>query len=59
MAQEDFAEAIERVVAGLEKKRRLLNDKEKKIRDCGLIAGQGFESLTPNPLSLKLTQSVP
>ncbi|MBD2234259.1 ATP-dependent zinc metalloprotease FtsH [Phormidium tenue] len=29
--QEDFAEAIERVVAGLEKKSRVLNDKEKKI----------------------------
>ncbi|MGR3280259.1 AAA family ATPase, partial [Acaryochloris marina NIES-2412] len=28
---QDFAEAIERVVAGLEKKGRLLNDKEKKI----------------------------
>ena len=31
VAQEDFAEAIERVVAGLEKKSRVLNDKEKKI----------------------------
>lgn len=29
--QADFAEAIERVVAGLEKKSRVLNDKEKKI----------------------------
>jgi cell division protease FtsH len=29
--QEDFAEAIERVVAGLEKKSRVLNDKEKEI----------------------------
>jgi cell division protease FtsH len=29
--QKDFAEAIERVVAGLEKKSRVLNDKEKKI----------------------------
>ncbi|WOD38175.1 ATP-dependent zinc metalloprotease FtsH4 [Nodosilinea sp. E11] len=29
--QEDFGEAIERVVAGLEKKSRVLNDKEKKI----------------------------
>ncbi|MGG6239058.1 ATP-dependent zinc metalloprotease FtsH [Nodosilinea sp. AN01ver1] len=29
--QEDFAEAIERVVAGLEKKSRVLNEKEKKI----------------------------
>jgi cell division protease FtsH len=29
--QEDFAEAIERVVAGLEKKSRVLNDSEKKI----------------------------
>ena len=29
--QSDFAEAIERVVAGLEKKSRVLNDKEKKI----------------------------
>ncbi|HEY9763752.1 MAG TPA: ATP-dependent zinc metalloprotease FtsH [Trichocoleus sp.] len=29
--QEDFAEAIERVVAGLEKKSRVLNDREKKI----------------------------
>ncbi|WP_035986982.1 ATP-dependent zinc metalloprotease FtsH [Leptolyngbya sp. KIOST-1] len=29
--QEDFAEAIERVVAGLEKKSRVLSDKEKKI----------------------------
>ncbi|MBD1876746.1 ATP-dependent metallopeptidase FtsH/Yme1/Tma family protein [Nodosilinea sp. FACHB-131] len=29
--QEDFSEAIERVVAGLEKKSRVLNDKEKKI----------------------------
>jgi cell division protease FtsH len=28
---EDFAEAIERVVAGLEKKSRVLNEKEKKI----------------------------
>jgi ATP-dependent Zn protease len=59
VAQEDFAEAIEPVVAGLDKKSRVLNDKEKKIRDWGLSAGQGFESLTPNPLSLKLTQSVP
>jgi cell division protease FtsH len=31
VAQTDFAEAIERVVAGLEKKSRILNDKEKKI----------------------------
>ncbi|MBW4684528.1 MAG: ATP-dependent zinc metalloprotease FtsH4 [Komarekiella atlantica HA4396-MV6] len=31
IAQEDFAEAIERVVAGLEKKSRVLNDTEKKI----------------------------
>jgi cell division protease FtsH len=31
VAQEDFTEAIERVVAGLEKKSRVLNDKEKKI----------------------------
>lgn len=31
VAQADFAEAIERVVAGLEKKTRVLNDKEKKI----------------------------
>ncbi|HEY9736512.1 MAG TPA: AAA family ATPase, partial [Trichocoleus sp.] len=29
--QEDFAEAIERVVAGLEKKSRVLNEQEKKI----------------------------
>ncbi|MBD2110691.1 MULTISPECIES: ATP-dependent zinc metalloprotease FtsH [Cyanophyceae] len=29
--QEDFGEAIERVVAGLEKKSRVLNEKEKKI----------------------------
>lgn len=31
VAQADFAEAIERVVAGLEKKSRVLNEKEKKI----------------------------
>jgi cell division protease FtsH len=31
VAQADFAEAIERVVAGLEKKSRVLNDAEKKI----------------------------
>ncbi|NEP38041.1 MAG: ATP-dependent zinc metalloprotease FtsH [Okeania sp. SIO2G4] len=31
VSQEDFAEAIERIVAGLEKKSRLLSDKEKKI----------------------------
>ncbi|MEH2069415.1 MAG: ATP-dependent zinc metalloprotease FtsH4 [Nostoc sp.] len=31
IAQEDFAEAIERVVAGLEKKSRVLSDTEKKI----------------------------
>jgi len=31
IAQADFAEAIERVVAGLEKKSRVLNDVEKKI----------------------------
>jgi cell division protease FtsH len=31
VSQEDFNEAIERVVAGLEKKSRILNDKEKKI----------------------------
>lgn len=31
VAQTDFTEAIERVVAGLEKKSRVLNDKEKKI----------------------------
>ena len=31
VAQEDFNEAIERVVAGLEKKSRVLSDKEKKI----------------------------
>jgi cell division protease FtsH len=31
VAQEDFAEAIERVVAGLEKKSRVLNENEKKI----------------------------
>jgi cell division protease FtsH len=31
VAQEDIAEAIERVVAGLEKKSRVLNDQEKKI----------------------------
>lgn len=31
VAQQDFAEAIERVVAGLEKKSRVLGEKEKKI----------------------------
>ncbi len=31
VSQKDFYEAIERVVAGLEKKSRVLNDKEKKI----------------------------
>jgi cell division protease FtsH len=31
VAQADFAEAIERIVAGLEKKSRVLSDKEKKI----------------------------
>jgi cell division protease FtsH len=31
IAQADFAEAIERLVAGLEKKSRVLNEKEKKI----------------------------
>jgi cell division protease FtsH len=31
VAQEDFNEAIERVIAGLEKKSRVLSDKEKKI----------------------------
>ncbi|QEQ00072.1 ATP-dependent zinc metalloprotease FtsH4 [Thermosynechococcus sp. QKsg1] len=31
VTQQDFAEAIERIVAGLEKKSRVLNDKEKKI----------------------------
>ncbi|MEH2466940.1 ATP-dependent zinc metalloprotease FtsH4 [Nostoc sp.] len=31
IAQEDFAEAIERVVAGLEKKSRVMNETEKKI----------------------------
>ncbi len=31
VVQEDFAEAIERVVAGLEKKSRVLNEKEKTI----------------------------
>ncbi len=31
VGQSDFAEAIERVVAGLEKKSRVLNEKEKKI----------------------------
>ena len=31
VSQADFAEAVERVVAGLEKKSRVLNDKEKKI----------------------------
>jgi cell division protease FtsH len=31
VAQADFAEAIERIVAGLEKKSRVLNEKEKKI----------------------------
>jgi len=31
VAQEDFYEAIERVIAGLEKKSRVLSDKEKKI----------------------------
>jgi len=31
VGQEDFSEAVERVVAGLEKKSRVLNDKEKKI----------------------------
>jgi len=31
VAQEDLKEAIERVVAGLEKKSRVLNEKEKKI----------------------------
>ncbi|WP_413160685.1 ATP-dependent zinc metalloprotease FtsH [Capilliphycus salinus ALCB114379] len=31
VAQEDFQEAIERVVAGLEKRSRVLNEKEKKI----------------------------
>lgn len=31
VAQEDFSEAIERIVAGLEKKSRVLNETEKKI----------------------------
>lgn len=31
VSQSDFAEAIERIIAGLEKKSRVLNEKEKKI----------------------------
>ena len=31
VAQEDFAEAIERVIGGLEKKSRVLNEQEKKV----------------------------
>lgn len=31
VAQEDFAEAIERVIGGLEKKSRLLNEQERKV----------------------------
>ena len=33
-SKEDFYEAIERVIAGLEKRSRVLNEKEKKILWC-------------------------
>ncbi|MCP2732389.1 ATP-dependent zinc metalloprotease FtsH4 [Limnofasciculus baicalensis] len=47
VAQEDFAEAIERVVAGLEKKSRVLNDKEKKIVAYHEVGHALVGALTP------------
>ncbi len=47
VAQADFAEAIERVVAGLEKKSRVLNDKEKKIVAYHEVGHALVGALTP------------
>jgi cell division protease FtsH len=47
VAQADFAEAIERVVAGLEKKSRVLSDSEKKIVAYHEVGHAIIGALTP------------
>ena len=59
VAQEDFAEAIERVVAGLEKKSRVLNDKEKKIVAYHEVGHALVGSLMPGSDSVAKISIVP
>lgn len=59
VAQEDFAEAIERVVAGLEKKSRVLNDKEKKIVAYHEVGHALVGSLTPGSGRVEKISIVP
>jgi cell division protease FtsH len=56
---EDFAEAIERVVAGLEKKSRVLNDKEKKIVAYHEVGHALVGALTPGSGKVEKISIVP
>lgn len=58
-AQKDFAEAIERVVAGLEKKSRVLNDKEKKIVAYHEVGHAMVGALTPGSGRVEKISIVP
>jgi cell division protease FtsH len=59
VAQEDLAEAIERVVAGLEKKSRVLNDKEKKIVAYHEVGHALVGALTPGSGRVEKISIVP
>lgn len=59
VAQKDLAEAIERVVAGLEKKSRVLNDKEKKIVAYHEVGHALVGALTPGSGRVEKISIVP
>ncbi len=59
VAQKDLAEAIERVVAGLEKKSRVLNDKEKKIVAYHEVGHALIGALTPGSGRVEKISIVP
>jgi cell division protease FtsH len=59
VAMTDFSEAIERVVAGLEKKSRVLNDKEKRIVAYHEVGHALVGALTPGSGKVEKISIVP
>jgi len=59
VAMADFGEAIERVVAGLEKKSRILNEKEKRIVAYHEVGHALVGSLTPSSGKVEKISIVP
>jgi cell division protease FtsH len=59
VAMADFSEAIERVVAGLEKKSRVLNDKEKRIVAYHEVGHALVGALTPGSGKVEKISIVP